>query len=322
MWRAVCLSGCLMLTGSASAATPDEPPLMLLEQARLAAQRLDYSGVFFHQRGQEVGSTRIIHLHAGHPVQEKLERLDGPPSVTLRHGDELKTYLPNQKRLLIESRRVQPGFPGLVPLRREAIERCYAVRRFDGDRIAGRATKAIALDPRDNYHYAYRFWSDARTGLLLRAQTLSEQGEVVEQVTFTELKVGGIRPGLLKAGVADTRGWQVERIMARPADLPAWQARWLPDGFTRVASVSRSLDSASGARREVAQLLYSDGLAGLSVFIEPWTPERVASPLHLGALNMVGKRHGKFWLTIVGDVPMAAIRKVADAIEFAETSPR
>jgi hypothetical protein len=49
MWRAVCLSGCLMLTGSASAATPDEPPLMLLEQARLAAQRLDYSGVFFHQ---------------------------------------------------------------------------------------------------------------------------------------------------------------------------------------------------------------------------------------------------------------------------------
>ncbi len=295
---------------------------MLLERARLAAQRLDYSGVFFHQRGQEVGSTRIVHLHAGQPLQEKLERMDGPPSVTLRHGDELKTYLPKQKRLLIETRRVQPGFPGLVPLRREAIERCYAVRRFDGDRIAGRATSAIALDPRDGFHYAYRFWSDARTGLLLRAQTLSEQGEVVEQVTFTELKVGSVRPALLKAGVTDTNGWQVERVVARPADLNAWHPRWLPDGFTQVASVSRSLDSASGVRREVAQLLYSDGLAGLSVFIEPWTPERVAAPLQLGALNMVGKRHGKFWLTIVGDVPMAAIRKVADAIEFAETSPR
>jgi sigma-E factor negative regulatory protein RseB len=322
MWRAACLWVCLMLADTVLAAAPDEHPLLLLERARLAAQRLDYRGIFFHQRGHEVASTRITHLRSGHPLQERLERLDGPPSVTLRHGDELKTYLPHQKRLLIESRHVQPGFPGLVPVNREAIDRYFAVRRFDGGRIAGRATNAIALDPRDDYHYAYRFWSDTRTGLLLRAQTLSEQGEVVEQVTFTEVKLGSIRPALLKAGLADTRGWQVERLLAQPADLAEWRLRWLPAGFARVASVSRSLDTTSGVRREVAQLLYSDGLAGLSVFIEPWTPERVASPLQLGALNMVGKRHGKFWLTIVGDVPMAAIRKVADAIEFAETSPR
>lgn len=322
MLRAASLWLCLLLCLPALAAAPDPDALALLERARQAALRLDYSGVFFLQRGSEVGSTRIVHLHDGKPVQEKLERLDGPPSETLRRGDELTTYLPKQKRLLIESRGTSPGFPGMVPLRREQLERHYLIRRFDGERVAGRATVAIALDPRDAYHYGYRFWADAATGLLLRAQTVSEKGEVVEQVAFTELKMGGISPALLKPGVADTRGWRVERVVAKPVDLSTWRVNWLPAGFVPVASVNRTMAGPGGAGREVSQLLYSDGLAGMSVFIEPWTPERSSSPLQLGALNMVGKRHGKFWLTIVGEVPMVAIRKVADTIEFAENSPR
>ncbi len=322
MLRAACLWLSVLLTCPALAAASDVDALALLERARQSALRLDYSGVFFLQRGSEVGSNRIVHLHDGKPAQEKLERLDGSPSETLRRGDELTTYLPKQKLLLIETRGAEPGFPGLVPLRREQLERYYLVRRFDGGRVAGRATTAIALDPRDGYHYGYRFWADVSTGLLLRAQTVSEQGEVVEQVAFTELKTGAIAPAQLKPSVADTRGWRVERAMARPADLSRWRPGWLPGGFLPVASVVRTMGGATGAGREVAQLFYSDGLAGLSVFIEPWTPERSASPLQLGALNMVGKRHGKFWLTIVGEAPMTAIRKVVDAIEFAETSPR
>jgi len=322
MWRKVCVSLCLLTVSSVFAATPDGDALALLERARQAALQLDYSGVFFLQRGREVGSTRIVHLRNGKNVQEKLERLDGPPGETLRNGDELKTYLPRQKRLLIESRGAEPRFPGLEHLKREQFERYYQARRFDGDRVAGRATTAIALDPRDAYHYGYRFWADAATGLLLRAQTVSEKGEVVEQAAFTELKIGGILPAQLKPSVSDTRGWSVEQSAAKPIDLSAWQLRWLPGGFVPVASFTRTVAGPAGSKREVAQLLRSDGLVALSVFIEPWTPERSASPLQLGALNMVGKRHGKFWLTIVGEAPMAAIHKVANAIEFAETSPR
>lgn len=325
MLRAVCLRLCIALStqwaGPGFAATSNVDLLALLERAQQAARKLDYSGVYVQQRGHEVSSTRIVHLHDGKFAQERLQRLDGPPSETLRRGEELTTYLPQQKRLLIESRGVQPGFPGLVTLRREQLETHYTFRRFVGDRVAGRASHAIALDPRDAYHYGYRFWSDASSGLLLRAQTVSENGDVVEQVAFTELKVGGIPPSLLRPEVGDTRGWRTDRVAAHTVDLSAWRVRWLPGGFEKVTSVNRTIGM-PGAEREVAQLLYSDGLAGLSVFIELWTPSRSASPLQFGALNMVGKRHGKFWLTIVGEVPMAAIRRVADAIEFAETSPR
>lgn len=322
MLRAACLWLCWLVVGPAFAVVPDAEAFAVLERARLAALRLDYNGVYFYQRGSEVGSTRIVYLHDGKTTQERRQQLDGPPSETVRRGDELTTYLPRQKRVLIERAGVQPGFPGLVALRREQIERHYLVYRFDGDRVAGRATTAIALDPRDGYHYGYRFWSDTSTGLLLRAQTINEKGDVIEQLAFTELKIGAITPTLLRPEASDTRSWRVERIASRPVDLSAWQLRWVPGGFAPVASVTRTVGGAAGGGREVAQRLYSDGLAGLSVFIEPWTPERSASPLQLGALNMVGKRHGKFWLTIVGDVPMAAIRKVADGIEFADISPK
>jgi sigma-E factor negative regulatory protein RseB len=322
MLRAACLWLCWLVAGPALAGASDGDGLAVLERARLAALRLDYRGIYFHQRGPDVGSTRIVHRREGNTAQERLQRLDGPPSETLRRGDELTTYLPAQKRMLIERAGVQPGFPGLVALRRDQIERYYIIYRFDGDRVAGRPTTAIALDPRDAYHYGYRFWLDVATGLLLRVQTINEKGEVVEQVAFTELKTGDMPKTLLNPEVGDTRAWQVERVAARPVDLSAWRLGWVPGGFAPVASVQRTVGGTAGRGREVAQRLYSDGLAGLSVFIEPWTPERSASPLQMGALNMVGKRHGKFWLTIVGDVPMAAIRKVADAIEFADISPK
>lgn len=317
--RQLVLSLCLFAAGPALGA-PERAsdPLALLERARLAAERLDYSGVFVRQRGDDVSSARITHVRNGRPVQERLENLDGEPAETLRRGGELVTYLPARKRMVIESRAQVSGFPAMAAPEREQLARHYAARFFPGDRVAGRTSTAIALDPRDTYHFGYRFWIDTASGLLLRAQRVNEKGEVVEQVAFTQLTIGTQPASRLKAGIGDTRGWQVDNLVGRPIDLSRWAVRWVPGGFRRVAEVTRSLDSAGG-RREVAQILYSDGLAGLSVFIEPWRADRSVSPLQLGALNMVGKRQGNFWLTIVGEVPMASIRQVADSVEFAET---
>lgn len=319
--RLFVLSLCLLAGPALAAAERATDALALLERARLAAERLDYTGVFVRQRGDEVSSARITHARNGKPVQERLENLDGEAAETLRSGRELTTYLPRQKRLVIESRSQVSGFPAMAAPDREQLARHYTARSFPADRVAGRAATAIALDPRDPYHFGYRFWIDAASGLLLRAQRMNEDGEVVEQVAFTQLTIGRQPPSRLKPAITDTRGWQVDNLVGRPIDLSRWKVRWVPGGFRRIAEVARTLESDSG-KRDVAQILYSDGLAGLSIFIEPWRAERSASPLQFGALNMVGKRHGKFWLTIVGEVPMASIRQVADSVEFAETFPR
>ncbi len=288
----------------------------------MVAQKLDYRGEFVLQRGLELSHTRIVHVGSGNQEQQRLESLDGEPRETLRRGAKTLTYLPKQRRLLVESQATETLFPALPPLSRTELERHYLIRSFAADPVAGRDTLAFALDTRDAFHYSYRFWFDRATGLLLRAQTVSENSEVIEQVGFRQLLIGSVPRGLVNPVTGSTRGWRIERLKTQPVDLSQWRLGWVPAGFVRVSMTSRRLLSVHGTSRDVGQILYSNGLSSLSVFVELWSAERSLSPLRLGALNMVGKRHGKFWLTIIGDVPMVAIRRLADAIEFADISPK
>ncbi len=307
-------------TGTAAA---EADGLRMLARAHLAAQSLAYSGTYVHQRGPNVRSLRIAHQRSGGLSVEKLESLDGPPSETVRRGERLQTYLPQQRRIVVQDREQGPAFPALRALDPARLAAHYQLRRLGDEQVAGRPAAAWELVPRDALRYGYRFWADKATGLLLRAQTISEKAEVVEQAAFSQLAIGPPPPARLRASMPDTRGWRIEDVSGRAVDGGGWRLGALPPGFERQGSWVRALGPVSGraeGRREVLQLLYSDGLAGLSLFIEPWSAERSARPLQLGALNMVGKRHGNFWLTIVGEVPMLAIRQVADAIEFTDTS--
>ena len=180
--------------------------------------------------------------------------------------------------------------------------------------------REIALVPIDAMRYGYRLWLEKSSGLLMRAQTLNEKGQVIEQIAFTTLAIGNITRAQIKPAYPDTRGWRIDNAMARPLDLSHWTAKWMPGGFRQIHSVKRHMGEPiagrPGSQKEVEQLVYSDGLAGISIFIEPWSAQQSRLPMQQGALNMVGKRHKEFWLTIVGEVPMAAILQVADSIEL------
>ncbi len=302
--------------------------LRMLARAHEAAQSLSYSGTYVHQRGLDVRSLRIAHQRSANGTLEKLESLDGPPSETVRRGERLLTYLPQQRRILIRDREAGSSFPGVHALDAQRLTAHYRLRWLGDEQVAGRMSSAWALEPRDALRYGYRFWADRASGLLLRAQTISEKAEVVEQAAFSQLLPGPLPAARFGASARDTRGWRTVDVSGRPADaatVAAWQPGWLPPGFESAGAWVRKLAPAghrADGEREAVQLLYSDGLAGLSVFIEPWSVERSARPLQQGALNMVGKRHGKFWLTIVGEVPMLAIRQIADAIEYKEAARR
>lgn len=312
----------------AQAASSEAEGLRMLARAHDAAQSLSYSGTYVHQRGPEVRSLRIAHQRTANGTLEKIESLDGLPTETVRRGERVMTYLPQQRRILIQDREPGPAFPGLRALDAKRLTAHYRLRWLGDEQVAGRHASAWALEPRDALRYGYRFWADRASGLLLRAQTISEKAEVVEQAAFSQLATGALPAARFSASARDTRGWRTEEASGRPASaamVAAWHAGWLPPGFEPVGAWVRKLGPAAhrgDAERDVLQLLYSDGLAGLSVFIEPWSAERSARPLQLGALNMVGKRHGKFSLTIVGEVPMLAVRQVADAIEFEHNARR
>lgn len=327
LWTALLLPLLLSAANAQSAhyseAAESRESLAWLGKVRAAALRLDYAGVFVYQQGPEVRTLRITHLGKTRPVREKLEMLDGQPRECIRNGEEIICYMPAERRLTSESRGNEKAFPDFPAASPDQFAPYYHARKIGSARVAGRDAQAIALEPIDGLRYGYKLWADKSTGLLLRAQTISEKGEVVEQIAFTQLSIGSVAASRVKASFENTHGWRIENAVVRTLDLSSWIVKWVPGGFSQVRAVKRLVtdrpsDSAS-TKKEIAQLLYSDGLAGISIFIEPWSPQRVGAPVHQGALNMVGKRHGEFWLTIVGEVPMAAIRKVADSIELTAT---
>lgn len=315
LWFAAALA---LLSGASAHAADPLFAAHQLTRARDAAERLDYAGTVIRQQGPELQTARITHQADARGGMELTELLDGPPREYVRRGADLRWYLPAERRIIDDRRANGHSFPGLSFADAAQLLSHYRAGALAADRVAGHRAQVTQLQPLDGLRYGYRFWFDAGSGLLLRVQSINETGQVVAQTGFSELQLGASAARRLRQHRVDTRGWQVERAASGPADVSGWSFR-LPAGFRLSAAQRRVIAKSQGGigePREVVQAVFSDGLAGISIFIEPWSAVRSSHPVQRGAVNMVGKRVGKFWLTIVGEVPMAAIRQIADNLEF------
>jgi len=296
-----------------------------LKKIQSAAQKLNYSGTFVYQQASQMRTTRITHVLDGKNEIEKLEILDGKPREYIRNNEEVICYVPEAKTLLVEKHVTQDVFPAILAANPADLSEFYNVRKAETGRIAGYECQAIVLEPKDALRYGYKLWAEKSSGLLLRAQTLNDKREAVEQIAFTQVSIGKIDRNLVKPSFANTNGWRMENALMSQVSPSGWEVKSLPPGFRKVREVKRMVsDATSGVssgvptsgQREVSQIVFSDGLAAISVFIEPGSQSRTEGSLQQGALNIVGKRQGDYWLTIVGEVPATAIRQVANSIEF------
>lgn len=299
-----------------------------LHRIQTAAQKVNYSGTFVYQQANQVRTSRITHVVDGKSEIEKLEILDGKPREYIRTNDEITCYLPDARTLIIEKKIAQDIFPALLAANTSELSLYYTLRREATGRVAGYESLELSLEPKDNLRYGYRLWAERATGLLLRAQTLNEKNEIVEQIAFTQLEIGNINRSRIKPSFPSTAGWQTENSVMTQSSALGWSVKNIPAGFKKLRELKRLIsDASTGApgipggstkllQREVIQLVYSDGLAAISVFIEPGSRSRTEGSVQQGAMNITGKRQGDFWLTIVGEVPAAAIRQVASSIEF------
>ncbi|MDY7544952.1 MucB/RseB C-terminal domain-containing protein [Glaciimonas sp. CA11.2] len=295
----------------------------LLKRIQSAAQKLNYSGTFVYQQGNQMRTSRITHILEGRNELEKLEVLDGKPREYIRHNEDVTCYMPDTKTLSIEKRVTQDVFPAILASIPSDLTDYYNVKLGESGRVAGHDCQAVLLEPKDKMRYGYKLWAEKKSGLLMRAQTLNNKNEIVEQISFTEIFIGNISRNRIRSSFGNTSSWHVEHSAMSPTNLNEWAVTGMPPGFKKVRELKRVVVDApaqnSGAapvRREVSQIVFSDGLAAISVFIEPGSQSRTEGSMQQGALNIVGKRQGDFWLTIVGEVPAVAIRQVANSIEL------
>ncbi|GAA5234091.1 siderophore-interacting protein [Verticiella sediminum] len=316
-WRsalALLLAACCVHV-SVQAAESDPRGVELMEHMKRAAHALDYAGVFTYQQGAVMASSQVAHVVDKQGERQRVETLDGRPHREfLRLNDEVRSIYPELRMVLVEKRETE-HFPVFFHGEARTLAQHYAITLEDETgRVAGRACRVLHVQPRDDARWGYELCVDEASGLLLKAQTVDASGAVLEQVAFSEVRIGkDVDPALVEPR-HDISAWR-EVQPGDPVDLLA--AGWripAPQGFVPLSQMERTLKH----DKHVRQMLLSDGIAAISVFIENrrGADSRTPGPTEYGATSVYCRQLDDFWLTVIGEVPLATVQGIANAIEF------
>ena len=309
----------LLLVAAMAASAADTTPgdaMAWLQRMTNAAQQLNYSGSFIYQHGQQIETSRITHLKDASGEHEKLVALDGRPRQIYRNNDEVYCFMPDDKTVMVDRHRVKKSFPALLPPQIAELSEYYEIKLGGQERVAGRDCQVIFLTPKDPYRYGHHLWADTQTGLLLKASTWSDKKQIVDQFAFTQIKIGGsidrneVKPALKGKRLIRSTGEGTTQPL--PIDS-GWDISTAPPGFKKVKEMKRVLP---GASMPVNHIVFSDGLAAASVFIEPVSDKTMLGLSHQGALHVYSRKVGEHQVKVLGEVPAATVMQIGDAVTY------
>jgi sigma-E factor negative regulatory protein RseB len=285
---------------------------------------------------------RIIHRVKDGQTNERLVSLDGSGREFIRTGSELACYLPDKRTVLIEKRADRSPLLGNFPKFDEASTAFYDIKEVSRARIYRRDTRVISVTPKDEFRYGYKLWIDEGTAMPLRTQLCDARGRVIEQLVLAEdrtLRINTSIPDSAFQPEVSTEGFRWlrsdpglgQQVVAGARGPDRWNAERLPPGF-RITL--RSVQLMPGSAGPVAHLLFSDGLASVSVFVESQARVRVPgsadkNPGAAGAQNAAADAGMSQFgstsafstvveghkVTAVGEVPPETVRSIANSLK-------
>lgn len=286
-----------------------------------ASKRRAYVGTVVVTDGVNMASARIWHVCDGTQQIERVVTLTGAPRTTFRRNDQVVTFLPQSMVVLTEHRESLGLFPNLLRAGGAMVGQFYQSRLAGHERVAGLEADVVLIEPRDRFRFGYRVWSDQNTGLVLKLQTLNGDGQVLEQVAFSELQLDApVSLQKLARMMGNTDGYRVERVESAPTTAlsEGWSIASPVPGFQSVSCKKRPVVPPNGSAPETAmQWVFSDGLATISLFVQPFDPGRQPpeGTTALGATHTLTRRHGTWWITAVGEAPLPTLAAFVQGLE-------
>ena len=291
-----------------------------------AAKKRSYVGTFVVSSAGAMTSAKIWLACEGSEQVERVDMLSGAPRSTFRHNDQVVTFMPEQKVVRHEKQESLGTFPQFLQITDNRIADFYALRTGGTERVAGVAADIVTLQPKDTLRFGYRVWTERKRGLVVKLQTLDLDGKVLEQAAFSELQLDApLKIDKLVQMMGKVDGYRVEKptLVKTTASAEGWAVKLPVAGFKSVSCYKRP---ASGAVLATGlplagdaplQWIFSDGLASVSVFVEPIDKQRYdkESTLSLGATQTLTRQVDNHWITVMGEVPMATLQLFASSIE-------
>ena len=181
-------AGCLLAAPLTAVATGPTPGEWLVKAAQ-AARTGSYEGVIVYRGDNVLETFRVTHRFVNGSERERIQSMTGEVREILKQNEKLTCLLPKDRRLTARRAGSPTGLIlSITPQRLRQIDDVYELRELGEARVAGRRCRGIAIAPRDGFRYGYEIWADAESAVPLKLSLVSPEGQLLEQMFFTEVK--------------------------------------------------------------------------------------------------------------------------------------
>ncbi len=315
------VASALLLSALSLSSLAADDAWLLLQKTAYAARELNYQGVFVYQNGKQTRSVQVTHMNSDGQEMTRNVVLDngvqaGQAREVYSQGNDILILRPQNQKMVIEKRRGQNLFPAMLPTELHAIEASYTAHLGATEYIAGREAQIIELVPNDTFRYSYKIWADTEFGLLLKMTLLDNKNQTLEQIEFNQLSMLNSQDvNWFQPKIDVRKSYMTEDATAVNHVNTDWIVTELPTGYVKVDHIMLTVP---GKAAPVDQIIFSDGIASVSVFIEPLTKGMHPKMGHMliGSTNICAHVVEGYQITVVGEVPEATVMQIAKAVSF------
>jgi len=286
-----------------------------------AGKNLNYQGTFVYRHGNDLEAIRIIHKADENGERERMISLTGSAREIIRNNKFVTCISPDNKSVVVDNKTPGARLPSF-PKELAKLDAYYDFN-FEGyERVASRQARRVVIKPQDKFRYGYRLWIDDAFELLLRSELLDPEGNAVEQIMFTDIKLyETIDEKLLQPNISGREyTWVTDD--EKPHDKPMvvdarWSVKNKPKGFMLEHHNMHRLPESD---LPVEHLVYTDGLAWVSIYIEKLASESdlLQGASSMGAVNAFGRIMGDYHITAVGEVPAVTVELLSSSVVHAK----
>lgn len=281
-----------------------------------AMQTLNYQGTVAFLRDGKLEPMRYSHAVNNGQEQEHLLSLNSPLREVVRETGKVSCLYKATHQLVVDQRPFERSFLVNMPTDLAQLDAAYDIEMQGEESVALLPANVVAIKPKDGLRYGRKIWLSQQWALPLKVEVYGLSGEIVEERLFTELQVKDNLPFIAMPPATNTPPAATNATAPQQA---AFTFSSLPKGFTEVFFSRQPIHV---AEQPVDHVLLSDGLASVSIYMEPRnnTPPPVNNSTEgvqtIDAINFFSHAQGNYQITVMGEVPPETIRLIADNVRL------
>jgi sigma-E factor negative regulatory protein RseB len=291
-----------------------------LERMSAAMSQMSYQGTFVYVQGDNVETMRITHVSDEKGIRERLVSVSGVQREILRDSEGVRWVQSDDHSVINDPAFNRSFFPEIPLGASDASNHSYRLQLGNIERIAGHSGRQVKVIPTDEYRYGYTLWLEEQSALLLKWELLNQENQRLAKLMFTDLRLGS------EVDVKELKSSnELKEFQTHESGLPAsgnlshsnpnWQVSNLPSGFHLTAHRY----TGKKGKETYEHLVYSDGLAVVSVYIESNSDglsSQETGISRMGTTHAFSRLEDGVLITVVGDVPALTVQTFGESVKL------